>query len=44
VQYEEDPEQGFQTFLEWYIEVVGFLKQSNLGLFRHAGMVIGTHD
>jgi transposase len=42
--YEEDPEQEFQTFLEWCIEVVGSRKQSALGHFRHDGVVIGTHD
>jgi transposase len=42
VRYEEDPEQGFQTFLEWCIEVVGSRKQSALGHFRHAGVVIDS--
>lgn len=40
VRYEEDPEQGFPTFLEWCIEVVGSRKQSALGHFRHAGVDI----
>lgn len=40
VRYEEDPEQGFPTFLEWCIEVVGSRKQSALGHFRHAGVEI----
>ena len=43
VRYEEDPEQGFQTFLERCIEVVGSRKQSALGHFRHSGVVIDTH-
>ena len=44
VHYEEDTEQGFQTFLGWCIEVVGSRKQSALGHFRHAGVVIGRGD
>ncbi|CEJ62928.1 Putative Transposase [Penicillium brasilianum] len=44
VHYEEDTKQGFQTFLEWCIEVVGSRKQSALGHFRHAGVVIGQGD
>ncbi|OQE67447.1 hypothetical protein PENNAL_c0171G09942 [Penicillium nalgiovense] len=43
VQYEEDPEQGFQTFLERCIEIVGSRKQSALGHFRHSGVVIDTN-
>lgn len=42
VRYEENPEQGFQTFLNWCIEVVGPRKQSALGHFRHVGLVIGV--
>lgn len=34
VRYEEDPETGFQTFLERCIEVVGSRKQSALGHFE----------
>jgi transposase len=44
VRLEEDPQQGFQTFLEWCIEVVGSRKQSALGHFQHAGVVINIHD
>jgi transposase len=42
--YEENPEEGFQTFLERCIKVVGSRKQSALGHFRHSGVVIGTHS
>jgi transposase len=38
--YEDDPEQGFDTFLEWYIDVVGGNKRSAGGHFRHAGLQI----
>lgn len=43
VRYEEDPEQGFHTFLEWCIEIVGSREQSPLGHFRHAGVVGKTY-
>jgi transposase len=36
--YEDDPEQGFDTFLEWCIDVVGRNKRSARGHFRHAGL------
>lgn len=42
MRYEEDPEQGFPSFLEWCIEVFGSRKQSVLGHFRHAG--VGIED
>jgi transposase len=41
--YEETPQQGFDTFLEWCIHVVGGKKQSARGHFRHAGLSIEEH-
>ena len=38
--YEDDPEQGFNAFLEWCIDVVGGNKRSARGHFRHAGLII----
>jgi transposase len=38
--YEEKPEQGFNNFLEWCINVVGQKKNSARGHFRHAGLII----
>jgi transposase len=38
--YEENPEQGFDTFLEWCIEVVGERERSAKGHFRHAGLTV----
>lgn len=38
--YEENPQQGFDTFLEWCIDVVGGKKNSARGHFRHAGLNI----
>lgn len=38
--YKESPEQDFDTFLEWCIDVVGARKQSAEGHFRHAGVTI----
>nr|BAC54731.1 putative transposase [Aspergillus oryzae] len=38
--YEDSPEQGFDTFLEWCIDVVGARKQSAKGHFRHAGLTV----
>jgi transposase len=38
--YEEDPDQGFDTFLEWCVDVVGAREQSAKGHFRHAGLTI----
>jgi hypothetical protein len=35
--YEENPEQGFDTFLEWCIDIVGRKKCSARG---HAGLTI----
>jgi hypothetical protein len=34
----ENPEQGFDAFLEWCINVVGGKKNSARGHFRHAGL------
>lgn len=38
--YKENPEQGFETFLEWCIEVVGSREESAKGHFRHASVVV----
>jgi transposase len=38
--YEENPQQGFDAFLEWCINVVGGKKNSARGHFRHAGLNI----
>jgi transposase len=38
--YEENPEQGFDVFLEWCVDSVGSRKQSARGHFRHAGWII----
>ena len=38
--YEENPQQGFDIFLEWCIDVVGRKKNSARGHFRHAGINI----
>jgi transposase len=38
--YEENPQQGFDTFLEWCINVVGGKKNSARRHFRHAGINI----
>jgi transposase len=38
--YEENPQQGFDAFLEWCINVVGGNKKSAQGHFRHAGLTI----
>jgi transposase len=38
--YEENPLQGFDTFLEWCIDIVGGKKNSARGHFRHAGLNI----
>jgi transposase len=38
--FEDDPEQGFDTFLEWCIDVVGGNKRSARGHFRHAGLKV----
>lgn len=38
--YEEDPDQGFDAFLEWCIDAVGAKEESARGHFRHAGLKI----
>ena len=38
--YEENPQQGFDTFLEWCIDVVGRKKNSARGHFMHVGLSI----
>jgi transposase len=39
-EYEENPGQGFDAFLEWCVRVVGSRVQSAKGHFRHAGIQI----
>lgn len=38
--YEEDPNQGFDVFLEWCIDAVGAKEESAKGHFRHSGLKI----
>ncbi len=38
--YEENPEQGFDTFLKYCIDVVGGKERSAKGHFRHTGLTI----
>ena len=38
--YEADPKQGFDTFLEWCIDVAGGNKRSARGHFTHAGLKV----
>lgn len=38
--YEVDPDQGFNTFLRWCIDMVGSKEESARGHFRHAGLKI----
>ena len=38
--YEVDPDQGFDDFLEWCVDVVGAKEESARGHFRHAGLKI----
>jgi transposase len=42
--YEDKPNQGFDTFLEWCVDMVGFKKESAEGHFRHAGVEIEEID
>lgn len=42
--YKRDPDQGFDTFLEWRIDVVGAKEDSARGHFRHAGLKIEVCD
>lgn len=38
--YENDPDQGFDRFLEWCVDVVGAREKSAEGHFRHAGLAL----
>ncbi|CRG92909.1 hypothetical protein PISL3812_09987 [Talaromyces islandicus] len=38
--YEEDPDQGFDNFLEWCVDSVGMREQSAKGHFRNAGLKV----
>ena len=38
--YEENPDQGFDNFLEWCVDVVGARGQSAVGHFLHAGLTV----
>ena len=38
--YEENPDQGFDTFLGWCVDTVGAKEESAHGHFRHAGLHI----
>ncbi|KAJ5146627.1 uncharacterized protein N7515_001191 [Penicillium bovifimosum] len=38
--YEADPDQGFDAFLTWCIDIVGAKEESAKGHFRHAGLKI----
>lgn len=38
--YEEDPDQGFDNFLEWCVDTVGARTKSAEGHFRHAGITV----
>ena len=38
--YGMEPGQGFDTFLEWCIKMVGRKKESASGYFRHVGLRI----
>jgi hypothetical protein len=38
--YEADPDQGFDAFLAWCIDIVGAKEESAKGHFRHAGLKI----
>jgi transposase len=38
--YENNPDQGFDSFLEWCVETVGVRKRSAEGHFRNAGLTI----
>lgn len=42
--YEEDPDQGFDCFLDWCINKVGAREESARGHFRHAGVTIEAWD
>lgn len=38
--YENDPDQGFDSFLEWGTDVVGAWEKSAEGRFRHADLTV----
>jgi transposase len=38
--YEDHPDQGFDRFLEWCVDVVGSKKESAEGHFRHSGVEV----
>ena len=38
--YEENPDQGFDSFLEWCVDVVGVRGKSAEGHFRHSGLTL----
>lgn len=40
IRYEENPSQGFNTFLEWCVDMVGGKADSAKGHFRHAGVTV----
>lgn len=42
--YTEDPDQGFDSFLDWCINQVGAREDSARGHFRHAGLSIEDPD
>lgn len=42
--YAEDPDQGFNSFLEWCINQVRVRGDSARGYFRHAGLSIEDPD
>lgn len=39
-EYAENPAQGFDSFLEWCIDMVGARDSSAKGHFRHAGVTV----
>lgn len=41
--FEENPDQGFSTFLEWCVDTVGRRKQSAEGHFRNSGITIEAY-
>ena len=38
--YEDNPGQGFDTFLEWCVDVVGAREPSAKGYFRYVGLIV----
>jgi transposase len=38
--YKEHPNEGFDSFLEWCVDIVGLREQSAKGHFQQAGLVI----